>query len=141
MAYLRYGFMTKLEQSTFDDAMGVVTRALEKEGFGILTEIDVKQTLEKKLGAEFRRYTILGACNPVLAKQALEHEPHIGLLLPCNVVVQEAPEGGVIVSVADPREMFTLVDNPDVQPLAKEVGQRLRRVMASLHRATTSRTT
>ena len=101
-------------------------------GFGVLTTIDVKDTLQKKLGVGFRRYTILGACNPELAYQALTAEPQIGLLLPCSVVVQEGTEGGIIVSSQDTTAMFSVVDNPALKGVADEVGQRLRRVMASI---------
>lgn len=132
MTYLRYAFVRKLETSTFDDAIVRVIDALKAEGFGIMTEIDVQQTLRDKLDVEFRRYQILGACNPELAHRALQEEPQIGLLLPCNVVVQEDPEGGVTVSIADPRELFTLVENQAVQPIAREAGQRLRRVLAAI---------
>jgi uncharacterized protein (DUF302 family) len=98
----------------------------------VLTEIDVKNTLKRKLDVDFRRYIILGACNPRLARQALEAEEHIGLLLPCNVVVQENPEGRVSVSIADPRAMFRLVDSDALQPIAEEAEARLRRVAQSL---------
>jgi uncharacterized protein (DUF302 family) len=132
-AMLRYGFERRLGGINFEQALERVSAALKKEGFGILTEIDVKDTLKKKLNVDFRRYVILGACNPPLAHRALSAEPQIGLLLPCNVVVQEAPEGGgVIVSILDPKQMFTLVDNPAVRPVAEEADQRLRRVIASL---------
>jgi uncharacterized protein (DUF302 family) len=131
MGKLRYGFEKRLA-GTFDQAVEKVTAALKSEGFGVLTEIDVKDTLKKKLGVNFRRYVILGACNPNLAHQALGLESQIGLLLPCNVVVQEAPEGGVTVSIADPKAMFTIVDNPAVAPVAEEADARLRRVMAAL---------
>jgi uncharacterized protein (DUF302 family) len=109
-----------------------VIKALKEQGFGVLTEIDVQRTLKEKLDADFRRYTILGACNPALAKQALEIEEQIGLLLPCNVVVQEGGKAGIIVSIADPREMFSLVDNTDLAPVAREAGRRLHHVMAAL---------
>lgn len=132
MSELKYGFEKKLERATFEDAVGQVTDALKAEGFGILTEIDVKETLKKKLDLDFRRYVILGACNPSLAHKALMAEPHIGLLLPCNVAVQEAPDGGVVVSVADPNVMFTLVDNADIAPVAQEAKQRLRRVIDAI---------
>lgn len=132
MTELTYGFYKKLERATFEDAVGQVTDALEAEGFGVLSEIDVKATLKQKLGVDFRRYLILGACNPPLAHQALESETHIGLLLPCNVVVQEAPDGGVAVSIADPRAMFELVENKELEPIAAQVDERLRNVMARL---------
>ena len=132
MGELTYGYERKLAGTTFDQAIERVTAALKEEGFGVLTEIDVKDTLKKKLDVDFRRYRILGACNPNLAHQALGAEPQIGLLLPCNVVVQESPEGGVVVSIADPHAMFTLVENKAVAPVADEADQRLRRVLAAL---------
>src|SRR5688572_9817535 len=100
-----YGFQRHLEHASVDEALKRVTAALNHEGFGILTHIDVKETLKKKLDVDFRRYLILGACNPSLAHKALNTDPQIGLLLPCNVVVQETMDGGVIVSIADPRAM------------------------------------
>jgi uncharacterized protein (DUF302 family) len=127
-----YGFERHLEHATVDEALVRATAALQREGFGILTQIDVKDTLKKKLDVDFRRYLILGACNPSLAYKALSTDPQIGLLLPCNVVVQEAMEGGVIVSIADPHAMFGVVGNPALAPIVDEVDQRLRRVMASL---------
>ncbi len=132
MSELTYGFEKKLERATFEEAVQKVTDALQKEGFGVLTEIDIKNTLKKKLDVDFRRYLILGACNPHLARQALEAEEHIGLLLPCNIVVQEDPQGGVSVSIADPRAMFRLVESATLQPIAEEAERRLRRVAESL---------
>jgi uncharacterized protein (DUF302 family) len=132
MNELKYGFTKKIDGVSFEDAVGRVTAALKTEGFGVLTEIDVKNTLKKKLDVDFRRYVILGACNPPLAHEALSAEPHIGLLLPCNVVVQEAPDGGVEVSIADPKAMFTFVENPELASLAQEVEQRLRRVISAV---------
>jgi len=126
-----YGFERRLENATVDEALDRVTNALKREGFGVLTQIDVKETLKKKLDVEFRPYLILGACNPSLAHKALNTDPQIGLLLPCNVVVQEA-DGGVNVSIADPRAMFTVVDNPALTPVVDEADQRLRRVIGSL---------
>ncbi len=128
-----YGFEQHLEHATVDEALERVTAELKREGFGILTQIDVKDTLKKKLDIDFRRYLILGACNPSLAHRALSADAQIGLLLPCNVVIQEAPAGGgVVVSIADPRAMFTVVDNPALAPIVDEADQRLRRVAASL---------
>jgi uncharacterized protein (DUF302 family) len=134
MSKLRYGFEKRLSTMPFDEAMTRVTAALKDEGFGVLTEIDVKETLKKKLGVDFRRYVILGACNPNLAHRALSAEPQIGLLLPCNVVVQEVAEGGVLISIADPRAMFTLVDNAAVASVADEPDERLRRVIEAMAR-------
>ncbi|HVZ19677.1 MAG TPA: DUF302 domain-containing protein [Vicinamibacterales bacterium] len=127
-----YGFGRVLEHTTVDEALSRVTAALKEEGFGVLTQIDVRDTLKKKLDVAFRPYLILGACNPVLAHKALTADPQVGLLLPCNVVIQDAGEGRVAVSMADPRAMFTLVDRPDVKPIADEADARLRRVLASL---------
>jgi uncharacterized protein (DUF302 family) len=124
-----YGFARELHGVSFDDAVRRITEALADQGFGVLTEIDVQKTLAKKLGVDFRRYVILGACNPPLAKRALEAEPHIGLLLPCNVVVQELPEGKVVVSIADPRAMFTLVENAELEPVARDADVRLRKAL------------
>lgn len=132
MGTLRYGFERRLVDTPFEQAVEKVTAALKSEGFGVLTEIDVMATLRKKLDVDFRPYVILGACNPSLAHQALAAEPQIGLLLPCNVVVQEAPEGGVVVSIADPRAMFNLVDNTAVASVAAEAEERLRRVIDSI---------
>ena len=132
MSELRYGYEKTLENETFDGAVRKVTEALRTEGFGVLTEIDVRQTLKKKLDVDFRRYVIFGACNPTLARRALEVEPQIGLLLPCNVVVQEAPGGGVTVSIADPRIMSQLVENPALEPVVEEAETRLGRVIEAL---------
>ena len=128
----RYGYKRRLEGATFDQAVKKVTAALKEEGFGVLTQIDVKDTLKKQLGVEFRQYVILGACNPALAREALTADPQIGLLLPCNVAVQEDSEGNVMVSIADPKVMFTLVDNTSLIHTAEEADVRLRRVMDSL---------
>jgi uncharacterized protein (DUF302 family) len=114
MTTVPYGFEKQLGHVDFEEAVSAVTDALATEGFGVLTRIDVQATLKKKLDADFRPYVILGACNPVLARRSLEAEPQIGLLLPCNVVVQDSPGEGIVVSIADPKAMFTLVDNPAV---------------------------
>lgn len=131
MDEFKYGFGKTLPEMSFDTAVEKVTDALKTEGFGVLTEIDVKATLKKKLDVDFRNYVILGACNPALAHQALGAESQIGLLLPCNVVVQETSDG-VEISIADPEAMFTLVESGDVKPVAKEAAERLHRVMESL---------
>jgi len=127
-----YGFERHLGRVTFDEALEHVIGALKTEGFGVLTRIDIQDTFKKKLDVDFRRYVILGACNPSLSYRALTTDAQIGLLLPCNVVVQEAPDGGVVVSIADPHTMFSLVGNPDLTPVVAEADQRLRRVIASL---------
>ena len=123
-----YGYTAHLPGVPFDDARARTIDALKNEGFGVLTEIDVKSTLKAKLDRDFRRYVILGACNPGLAHRALEAELGIGLLLPCNVCVWEE-EGGSVVSIARPGAMFELVNRQDVQPVAEEADQRLRRAL------------
>jgi uncharacterized protein (DUF302 family) len=125
-----YGIRARLGLP-YAQAVEKITAALQAEGFGVLTEIDVQATLKKKLDADFRRYVILGACNPQLAHRALEAEIEIGLLLPCNVIVYEE-EGGSVVSAADPEAMLGVAANPELKPIADEAGRRLRRAVASL---------
>ena len=125
-----YGISTKL-RVPYDQAVAAVTEALKSEGFGVLTEIDVKATLKKKLDADFRKYVILGACNPPLAHKALSTELEIGLLLPCNVIVYEEGDGSV-VSVIDPVAAMGVVDNPELKPIAEQVQAKLKRVVDSL---------
>ncbi|MCJ7488660.1 MAG: DUF302 domain-containing protein [Thermoplasmata archaeon] len=127
----KYGYGKDLAGVSLDDARARVVEALAAEGFGVLTEIDVKATLKKKLDVDFRPYVILGACNPKLAHRALEAEPQIGLLLPCNVVLQES-SGGVVLSIANPRAMFGLVENAALDALVGEADDRLRRVLESV---------
>jgi len=127
-----YGLSRRLPGMAFADAVAAVRQALAGEGFGVLTEIDVRATLKKKLDADFRNYVILGACNPPLAHQALSAEPAVGLLLPCNVVVSEEDDGTAVVSAIDPVRQFTLLGRPEIEPLAHEVGARLRRVLAAM---------
>jgi uncharacterized protein (DUF302 family) len=116
----------------FDAAITQVTEALKREGFGILTEIDVQQTLKKKLDIDFRPYRILGACNPSLAHQALQAEDKIGTMLPCNVVVQELRSGMVEISAVDPVASMTAIENPKLGAVAKTVQAKLRKVIDSL---------
>ena len=129
---IRYALVKELPDVEYDDAVAKATELLAEEGFGVLTEIDVKATLKKKLDVDFKRYVILGACNPTLAHQAMSGEPFIGVLLPCNVVVMEREGGGSIVSAFKPTAGFSLVDNPDVAPIADEVEGRLRRMLDKL---------
>jgi uncharacterized protein (DUF302 family) len=126
-----YGFNTKFKGS-FDEAVTKVTEELSKEGFGVLTEIDVKATLKKKLDIDKRPYKILGACNPVLANKALTAEPDIGLLLPCNVVVREEDDGSITVGFMDPQAVLQLVDRDDIGELAGQVRDKLQRVKAGV---------
>ncbi len=130
---MQYGFSVSVGGSV-TDVEDKVVEALKTEGFGVLTEIDVQATLKKKLDLDTRPYRILGACNPVLASKALEAEPDIGLLLPCNVVVREEEDGGVTVSFMDPESVLTLVDREDVAALAKDVKARLERVASAVSR-------
>lgn len=125
-----YGMQTHLNLS-YEAAIERVVAALKVEGFGVLTQIDVKDTLKQKLDVDFRRYVILGACNPSLAHRALSTEPAVGLMLPCNVIVYEA-EDGTVVSIVDPHAILGAGFNPALAPVAEEAAARLRRVAAAL---------
>lgn len=129
-----YGFSINLNNS-FKDTVERVTEALQEEGFGILTEIDIKATLKSKLDVDRLPYTILGACNPPLAHQALEADPDIGLLLPCNVVVREEENGSITVAFMDPAAVLGLVDKPGVEQLAAMVRGKLEQVRDALQMA------
>jgi uncharacterized protein (DUF302 family) len=118
--------------STFEDAIDKVTAELKKEGFGIITDIDVKETLREKLSVEFRNYRILGACNPQYAYKALQAESKIGAMLPCNVVVQERETGGIEVSAIDPVASMLAVRNDDLQAIARKIQEKLQKVIESL---------
>jgi len=124
-----YGYTRELPGVGFDEAVLRTTEALKAEGFGVLTTIDVKETLKKKLSVDFRRYMILGACNPQLAHQALTAEFGVGLLLPCNVNVFEGDKGQVVVQVGSPRSMFEVAQREDLEPVVAEADQRLRRAL------------
>ena len=126
-----YAFSKHLEGVSVDQALERVAEALKANGFGVLTKIDVKDTLKKKIDVDFRPYVILGACNPKLAHRALQGDPSIGLLLPCNVVVQEA-EGGALVSFADPKAMFELAPDAPIEDIATEARRLLQRAKEQL---------
>ena len=125
-------YFSKIVESDFDAAVGRAKAALESEGFGILTEIDVKATLKKKLDVDFHPYLILGACNPKLAHQALLHEDKIGTMLPCNVIVQQLDGGRVEIAAVDPVASMQAVGNPQLGEVAGKVRQMLKDVVESL---------
>lgn len=127
----KFGFGKSVELS-FEDAIKTVTAELEKEGFGVLSEIDVAAKMKAKLGKDMPPYRILGACNPSLAYQAIQAVEDIGLLLPCNVLVREDQAGIVHVDFMDPKSVLSLVDKPGIAPLADEVKKKLQRVLAAL---------
>lgn len=127
---MTYGF-SKSVDLPFDAAVEKVTAELQKEGFGVLTTIDVKETLKKKLNVDFKKYKILGACNPDFAHKALQVEEEIGLLLPCNVIVYER-NGKSVVAAFDPMAMTRVMENAAIEPIATEVKQRLERVIAAV---------
>jgi uncharacterized protein (DUF302 family) len=116
----------------FDEALVKVPEALRTEGFGVLTEIDVQQTLKRKLDVDFRRYRILGACNPPFAHQALQHSLDVGMLMPCNVIVYETDEGKIVVSAVDPMQTMAAQGDPALRPLAEAVRQKLQRSLERL---------
>jgi len=128
---MSYHFSKKLDVP-FDQAVARVTEALRREGFGVLTDIDVSATMKAKLGEEFRPYRILGACNPQLAHRALQLEDKIGTMLPCNVIVQQHEGGGVEVSAVDPVASMQAIKNPGLAELANEVQAKLKKVVAGL---------
>ena len=125
-------YFSKSVELSFEEAILRVTDELKKEGFGILTEIDVQATLKKKLDVDFRKYRILGACNPPFAYQALKAEPQIGLMLPCNVVVQEGENGQIIVSAIDPVASMQAVENDSLSEVAEQVKTKLQKVIESI---------
>ena len=123
---------TRLTGSRFDNVVERVVEALKSEGFGVITEIDVKKTLKEKIDVEFRNYKILGACNPHFAYKALQSEEMIGTMLPCNVVVQERPQGDIEVAAVDPIASMSAVENPDLKDIALETKDKLERVIRSV---------
>jgi uncharacterized protein (DUF302 family) len=123
---------SKTVNFSYEDAINKVTEELKKEGFGVLTEIDVKETLKKKLDVDFRKYKILGACNPPLAYKALSTEENIGVMLPCNVIIQEKSGGNVQVSAINPMVAMQSVGNENLNEIASEVSSKLKKVIDSL---------
>ena len=126
---MSYYFSTTFDGS-FDDAIEKVTAELKKEGFGVLTEINVTETLKKKLDVDFKKYRILGACNPEFAHKALTTEDKIGTMLPCNVIVEENEDGSIEVSAVNPASSMQAVENDKLTPIASEVGDRLKKIIS-----------
>lgn len=125
-------YISKISDLGYDDTLVKVEEELKKEGFGVLTEIDVQSTLKKKIDVDFKKYKILGACNPKLAHQALTSEDKIGVLLPCNVIVEENSDGKVEVAAVNPMEAMQTVDNPSLAEIAKTVTEKLQNVMSKI---------
>jgi uncharacterized protein (DUF302 family) len=125
-------YYSKTIHSGFEEAISRVTQALKEEGFGILMEIDVKGTLKKKLDVDFRNYRILGACNPPFAYKALQAEDKVGTMLPCNVIVQEAANGGVEIAAIDPLASMKAIDNSELREIAETIGQKLKMVIQNV---------
>ena len=129
---MNYYLNTFLENTRFDQALELVTKALAQEGFGVITTIDVKTTLKQKLDVDFKNYTILGACNPCFAHEALLLEDKIGVLLPCNVLVMEQPDGRIEVAAVEPTASMAVVDNPELVRMSALVKDALSRVLETL---------
>lgn len=125
-------YFSKILDVSFDEAVARVTEELKKEGFGILTDIDVKETLKKKLNVDFKKYRILGACNPPFAYKSLQAEDKIGLMLPCNVVVQEISDGKIEVAAIDPIASMQAIENPKLRDVAEQVRDKLKTVIDNL---------
>ncbi|MEF9437477.1 MAG: DUF302 domain-containing protein [Candidatus Mariimomonas ferrooxydans] len=128
---MQYTFNKILDMS-FNDAVDRVIDELKKEGFGVLTDIDVQMTLKKKLDVDFRKYRILGACNPSFAYKALQAEPRIGTMLPCNVIVQETEQGKTEVSAIDPIASMQSIENPELRDIANQIQAKLKKVVDNL---------
>lgn len=122
-------YYSKTVKDSFDEAVSRITKALKEEGFGILTEIDVQETLKKKLDVDFRKYRILGACNPPFAYKALQAEDKVGIMLPCNVIVQETADGDVEIAAVDPLASMKAIDNPELQKIAETIGHKLKKAI------------
>jgi uncharacterized protein (DUF302 family) len=131
---MSYYFSTILRSTSYEEAIELATSELQKEGFGVLTRINVKETLKEKINADFRPYIILGACNPHFAHKALQHEDKLGVFLPCNVVVETHEDGSVEVSTVDPIAMMAPVQNPALEELAGEVREKVKRVIEGVAR-------
>lgn len=131
MEKTKYGFKETLKTS-YEEAIEKVTQSLKEQGFGILTQIDVKETLKRKLNVDFGKYIILGACNPPFAYRSLQAETDIGLLLPCNVIVYEDDSGNAVVSAIDPESAMNMVDNPKLKEIAAQVSTKLKAVIENL---------
>ena len=129
-----YG-ITETVDRPYDETVAAARAALATEGFGVITEIDVRATMKKKLDAEFRNYIILGACSPPSAMKVLTAEPEAGLFLPCNVIVYEKDDGKTVISAIDPLEMMKAIDNDDIKPVAKDIATRLRRAVEAVKAA------
>lgn len=125
-------YFAKTIRSTFEEAIQQVTQRLKEEGFGIITQMDVKHTLKTKIGVDFRDYRILGACNPQLAYEALQIEDKVGTMLPCNVIVQDLGGGQTEIAAIDPVASMAAIDNPQLKQAAEQVRQKLRRVIEAL---------
>ncbi|MFX0557886.1 DUF302 domain-containing protein [Maribacter sp. CXY002] len=130
---MEYYFSTSLKNHTFENAIERTTEALKKEGFGVLTEIDIKATLKNKLNVDFQNYKILGACNPSFAYKALQAEDKIGTMLPCNVIVQEKEPGTIEVAAVDPTASMQAIKNDDLITIAETVREKLKNVIAQLN--------
>lgn len=128
---MKYNLSKKVEGS-FEDTIVKITEELKKEGFGIITEIDLKEKFKEKLGVEFRKYTILGACNPKMAYEAIQHEANVGVMLPCNILVQEFLDGHVEIAAINPVASIGAVENKVLEPLATEVSHKLKIVLDGL---------
>ncbi len=129
---MNYNFSTHIKGKTFDEAVLATTEALKEEGFGVLTEIDMKATLKEKLGVDFYNYKILGACNPPLAYKALQSEDKIGTMLPCNVIVQERESGTIEIAAVDPAASMQAVKNDQLISVAKTVQDKLKNVINNI---------